>query len=433
MQLPNSTCASLIYHPPNADSRDFRLEFTYKGHTSTLQSPSELAAWIAERKKRFPTKARAAEAAERKKQHEETQRLARQAAKDSQERRRAGVRGRHEEQKAEAKEKQDKQKAVVKQKHDHTIKKEGDQKSIGDNDAAALKTRLKIEKLRKRLEKEERRIAKAEAKAPRATGEADDSTNPIPFLNGVSQSKKRKRTDSLSEHGDSKLKSEEIVIKAEPSQSSQGVHTLSNERNPILSTNEEQEEFIVAATDSTTPIKLEPNAAQNLLTPTSQPSIPDTDHPAHSLDLSGTRPPSAGPKSSGANEEMMEDNEVSNGDSDSSLSEDSSDVSSSDEDSDSTSSEGSSSSSDAAPETATSKRDGPVRVPPPKRENPNAKNKNICRHFLKSGRCPRGDKCRFKHELPEKGSGSPAERKSRISEPKKERKGLYQRVGDAEQ
>ena len=132
---------------------------------------------------------------------------------------------------------------------------------------------------------------------------------------------------------------------------------------------------------------------------------------------------------------MTEDIDIdgSNDDSDSSLSEGSSDISSSDEDDDSTSSEGSSSSSDDAPETAPSKRDGPVRVPPPKRENPNAKDRNICRHFLKSGRCPRGEKCRFRHELPEKRRGPPLERKSKVGERKKERKGLYQRVGHAGQ
>lgn len=43
----------------------FRLQFEYRGQTSTLQSSSDIAAWIEERKKRFPTKARAAEIAEK--------------------------------------------------------------------------------------------------------------------------------------------------------------------------------------------------------------------------------------------------------------------------------------------------------------------------------------------------------------------------------
>ena len=435
MQRPNSTCASSIYHPQSADSRVFRLEFTFKGQISTLHSSSELAAWLAERKKRFPTKARAAEAAERKKQHEETQRIARQAAKESQEKRRAEARERHQEQKAETKEKQQKQKAANKQKHDQLLKLEDNQKSIGDKDAAALKARLKVEKLRKRLEKEEKRIAKAEAKASRATGEAKMSPDLTSLEDNVSQNKKRKRTDSFSEPEQGKLKFEESFIKEEPRELSQGTHTRSNETNPILSVKEEPKENIIAATDPTNPIKQEPDTAQNPLTPTSQPSIPDTNHPVHSLELPGTHPPSAAPNSSRANNGMTEDIDIdeSNDDSDSSLSEDSSDTSSSDEDDDSTSSEGSSSSSDDGPETATSKRDGPVRVPPPKRENPNAKDRNICRHFLKSGRCPRGDKCRFRHELPEKRRGTPVERKGKVSERKKERKGLYQRVSGVRQ
>lgn len=429
MQGYNSTSASFIYRRQNADSRCFRLVFTYEAQTSTAW---ELAAWIAERKKRFPTKARAAEAAERKKQDEETQRLARQAAQESQKQQRAEARKRHEEQKAEAKEKPDKQKAATNQKHDQPLKIESDQKSIGDKDTAALKARLKVEKLRKRLEKEEKRIAKAEAKASRATEEVNMPTNPTSLVDNVFENKKRKRTDSFSGLEDDKVNSEES-IEAEPPQLPPGVDTLSNETRPILSAKEKPKEIIDAATDPTGPINQEPNIAQNPLTPTSQPSIPDTNHPAHILDLSGNHPPSAVPNSNGANDETMEDIDVSNGDSDSSLSEDSSHISSSDEDNESTSSEGSSSSSNDAPETAPSKRDGPVRVPPPKRENPNATKRNICRHFLKSGRCPRGEKCRFRHELPEKGSGSPVERKGKVSEPKKGRKGLYQRVGDAEQ
>ncbi|OQD85029.1 hypothetical protein PENANT_c011G06791 [Penicillium antarcticum] len=37
------------------------LQFSYRGQTATLQTPSEIAAWIAERKKKFPTKARVEE------------------------------------------------------------------------------------------------------------------------------------------------------------------------------------------------------------------------------------------------------------------------------------------------------------------------------------------------------------------------------------
>ncbi|KAI9677915.1 MAG: hypothetical protein M1829_002412 [Trizodia sp. TS-e1964] len=44
-----------------AEALGTRLHFTYKGKTSTLQTPTEIEAWIAERKKRYPTKQRIAE------------------------------------------------------------------------------------------------------------------------------------------------------------------------------------------------------------------------------------------------------------------------------------------------------------------------------------------------------------------------------------
>ncbi|OCL06857.1 hypothetical protein AOQ84DRAFT_68967 [Glonium stellatum] len=50
------------------------LVVTYKGHTSALNSPSDIAAWIQERKKRFPTKARI----EEKKKEEEIEKAHKQ-------------------------------------------------------------------------------------------------------------------------------------------------------------------------------------------------------------------------------------------------------------------------------------------------------------------------------------------------------------------
>lgn len=431
MQPLNGTC-NVPDHTNNADSSGSRLQFTYGGQTSTLQSSSEIAAWIAERKKRFPTKTRAAEAFERKKQSEDSQRAARQAAKESQEKRRAEARERQEKQKAEARERQDKQKATAKQKHDKVSERDTTQKKDRDKEAAALKAKLKVEKLRKRLEKEEKRIAKAEAKASRTDGEACMSTGPSSVPNQMPQDKKRKRTESLSDPESSNMKMEP-VIKAEPAASSPAADVGTAHKNPDLSTKEEPKGVTDTTSVSMGIIKHEPDAAPNPLTPTSQPSIPDTDQPSHTLELSADYVLSAASNDRRLIDKSTEEADVSDDDSvSSSLSDDSSETSSSDDDDDSTSSEGSSSSSDDAPETAPSKREGPVRVPPPKRENPKAKAKDICRSFLKNGRCRRGESCRYRHELPEKGSASRPERKVKTSEMKKERKGLYQRVSDAQ-
>jgi hypothetical protein len=64
-----------------------RLTVTYKGQTTTLEAPSDIAAWIAERKKRFPTKARIeskkAEDAQRREKREAQNKLKNANAKST--------------------------------------------------------------------------------------------------------------------------------------------------------------------------------------------------------------------------------------------------------------------------------------------------------------------------------------------------------------
>lgn len=98
-----------------------------------------------------------------------------------------------------------------------------------------------------------------------------------------------------------------------------------------------------------------------------------------------------------------------------------------DDDEDTTSSSGSDSSSasdsDAdGPETATSHRAGPQKVPPPKRQD--RRDKPICRDFLRAGRCRRGNRCRWRHALPGRGQKKVEEEKP--SRP--QRRSLHQRV-----
>ncbi|KAI9876525.1 MAG: hypothetical protein M1830_006309 [Pleopsidium flavum] len=102
-------------------------------------------------------------------------------------------------------------------------------------------------------------------------------------------------------------------------------------------------------------------------------------------------------------------------------------------DDDDTSSSGSSPGEDT-PDEAPSKRSGPERVPPPKREKP----KSICRQFLKTGHCRRGERCKFLHELPERGSARAglangtqvAKREKAGVKPKRKR--LYERLVEQE-
>ena len=416
---------------------NLRIRFEYNGQTSTLQSSSEITAWIAERKKRFPTKARAAEAAARKKQNEDTRRLARQAAKESQEKRRAEAREEQEQRKTKSKEEKDKQRDAAKPRE---VKLEETEVAVGrpDNkDAAALKARLRVEKLRRRLEKEEKRVAKAEAKAsrssaggpmPRGSSELDQSLN----------NKKRKRTDSLGSSDSRDRKLSDMIFKTKAAESTQHVDSSALETTIDLPVSEESKTAINTTNYPLETSKQAPDTTQNPLTPTSQPSVPDTDPSAPPLKLTDDQPAATTPDMAIPKTIQAEGTNEPDSDSDLSLSESSSDISSDSDsdDDDSTSSSGSSSSdSSAAPESHPIPDHKPPRVPaPPKRNKAKSGNsRDICRQFLKNGRCPRGEKCHYRHELPEKGSMSKTERKaareSKAAGGKKEmRKGLYQRV-----
>ncbi|KAL4977808.1 hypothetical protein BDW66DRAFT_29787 [Aspergillus desertorum] len=121
------------------------LQVTYRGRTSKLQTSADIAAWIAERKKRFPTQAKI----EEKKKAMEEAKKAKKARDEAQWQQREARKS------AAAPAKKDKE------------KKEKTRHSLGPADAAA-KAKLKAEKLRRRLMKEEKRIAQAEADAERA-------------------------------------------------------------------------------------------------------------------------------------------------------------------------------------------------------------------------------------------------------------------------
>ncbi|KAL9611799.1 MAG: hypothetical protein Q9167_003567 [Letrouitia subvulpina] len=112
-----------------------QLQFTYKGRTATLQSASDIAAWIDERKKRFPTKARLAESREKQRKVKEE---------------------RQQKRKEQIQERKTAQREATAQNRDLKEEEYKDE---------AAKAKLRIEKLRKRLEKAERRAARAEAKA----------------------------------------------------------------------------------------------------------------------------------------------------------------------------------------------------------------------------------------------------------------------------
>ncbi|KAJ5612637.1 hypothetical protein N7510_005831 [Penicillium lagena] len=101
------------------------LQFTYKGRTSTLQSATDIAAWIAERRKNFPTQTRV----EEKKKVAEEAKSIREAAREA-----------------------------ARQKT----------KPAADPVDEAMRAQQKAEKLRRNLDREQKRFAKAEAQAEAA-------------------------------------------------------------------------------------------------------------------------------------------------------------------------------------------------------------------------------------------------------------------------
>lgn len=118
------------------------LKFSYRGRTATLQTPEDIAKWIEERKKRFPTQARAEE---KKKAMEEAKKAREEALKQKRESRKEET------------------KRYQKDSRGPDL-----QKASRDPVDAATKATQKAEKLRQKLLREQKRVAKAEADAKRA-------------------------------------------------------------------------------------------------------------------------------------------------------------------------------------------------------------------------------------------------------------------------
>ena len=380
------------------------MQFEYRGQTSTLKSSSEIAAWIEERRKRFPTKARAVEAAERKRQRDEAQKVATKARKEAQEMQRAGV------------------------KQKQRLKSEAEQKRHRSKENAediALKAKKKVEKLRKQLEKEEKRVAKAEAKATKCESKAGAAIAGETYNIGDRGGKRSaSEVTALAGPGPSERQD---TISSSGAEVRTEAHSKISEGNVLARGSDE-----TCSEDAQQKSQEIMPAVPNPLTPTSQPRAPDEDidikvfsveHKRDSNDAQEKAIESVNIPSEAANIKIDQAIEGSNV----SMSDSSSEIASTDSE-DLTSSSGSSSSAsdteDDPPQQASSKRNGPERIAPPKRMN----FKQICREFLKSGRCKRGDSCRFKHELPERGSHTAGLKRGKETQGRTERVSLYQRV-----
>ena len=272
-----------------------------------------------------------------------------------------------------------------------------------------------MEKLRKQLQREEKRVARAELRAQQSdvvnAGVAESLFNSggIP---GTSKKRKRSLSPKTLTAVASVQKSAEDPNGLDPNKSNvsetllpQGIHDASEQK---------QQNAL--------------NPLRDPLTPTSQPCTPyGNTIPSLKLSnevaLSREIPETPQTHMSGDRNNPSIHSTVSMLDS-------TSDSSSTDSD-DLTSSSGSSSddddkSDDDAPEQSTSKRTEPEKVRAPKRTQP----KQVCRAFLRTGRCKYGTRCRNLHELPKRGNQS-VRAKTKDHEKQQGRKGrigLYQRV-----
>jgi Nuclear fragile X mental retardation-interacting protein 1 (NUFIP1)/Zinc finger C-x8-C-x5-C-x3-H type (and similar) len=388
---------------PVTASNPALLQFEYKGRTATLNTAADIAAWIAERKRRFPTAAKAEaarkEAEEKKskweenrKERAESQRLQRQEMEKT----------RQEELRKRALES-----VAAKQ-----SKKGGDKLSISKPEMQPddfVKAALKEEKLKRKLEKAQRDARKAEEALARMQ-QGPDSVKP------------RGLESAASLHRVSKPSGTSNLV-------TQTAETAEQKPNEQLSA-------------ELSKLKTEP-----LKDPDDEDALPVSDLSSIS---SGTSLSDAEPNDSETDE--AEAVTSSSG---------SSSISSSDSASEaevnfasylhsvpaSDANPNADPNADLGPEELTSKRTAPDRVSPPPRIYPskNSAQTSIladadhpasripCRNLLRTGRCHFGERCRYRHDLPKRGGHQRdemrKERKGREGHGGKRsagRKGLYQ-------
>ena len=373
--------------------------FSYKGRHATLSTPAEIAAWIEERKRRYPTQARVAEAAERKRKLQEADRIAR------------------EERKAISTRKRMVSQELSKQEREKKSKKK--QKDVANE-------KSKAEKLRRDLEKAQRRLASFEARTASAhTVVVQDSEQPASARPKIEAVDPMRAMIYNSESGPDK-------VPATEDRPFSGRQTLSYLTAP-------SEEADNTVSDSqpldTKPHQLAKTCSDSQASISQRPER-NTDSSCSSVLVpSITKPPVANCSPDATHHHKLSidnANDVVTKDLDSSASDTSSD-SETDSESEDTSSSGSSSSGSEPSESSVN-----CKVPSPNPVAHSSRSKAICHAFLKNGRCHRGDQCRYRHELPERGSGARApnqegkKKGGKFRAEEKPRISLYQRVSISE-
>ena len=400
-RLKNSKECSIFDHAIFANALN-RLQITYKGQTATLRSSSDIAAWIAERKKRFPTKARAEAAVASKREKQGAERAAKQAHREEQ--------------------------------HKKKRLKVTEKRNDRNPDDAEAKIKLKAEKLRKQYERAQKLVAMMEAKKTQTRTDADGGQADSSGSYGTSAEVRSEKATEVG-HSPAHTRDEDGSVRsASRLETDNDTHT-NEQTDPSTNTTFAHGRAVSSGTISAT-VEKSPDilgAMHDPLTPTSQPYSREI---SVSTSAKETAPVARDPRSPKLLSTDVKDASVGgeldveelDNNSNMSLSTTSSDLSTDDEDEISSSGLGS---DEEGPDETGSKSTGPIKVAPARTNKKAA----ICRMFLEKGRCNRGDACRYRHELPERGSGGRNETKQgkgkgdkRTKEQKTERITLYQRV-----
>ena len=345
------------------------VQFEYNGRIATLRTAAEIATWVAERRKRYPTQAKAEaakkEAAEKKQKWVEEKKKREEAAKAKRAEREQAQKEELRLKALESKKKKAEEKARKKAGKTRQDEIEEDE----NHEIKAKKARIKADKLRLKAEKAELKVLEAEAAARKARDRRtslQSSASTQDELNFKDSSAKDADSAIAMEENDDEAMTENnigpestSVDKAER----KGVKLpkLHDPQEAKAPTVEEEDEGQISESSSSV-------------------------SPSDSLALSDSEPTSSSASSS------------------------------------SSSSSGSDEDSDSAPEQTTTKRLQPSRVPPPPRGPPPIHTHHLCRSLLATGHCKRGAECHYSHDLPDT-LPSLDERKDKLKEKRKVRLG----------